>query len=95
MNHTQRLALCITGGVFCWAVAVTACTNQDPPPAIPTVTTVAPAASAALPATTSQPVVIRYNTCQDAADAGALPLTSGQPGYSTRLDRDRDGIACE
>ncbi len=23
------------------------------------------------------------------------PLYAGQPGYSTKLDRDRDGVACE
>jgi hypothetical protein len=27
--------------------------------------------------------------------AGAAPLYRGQPGYSSRLDRDGDGVACE
>ncbi|TXC71232.1 excalibur calcium-binding domain-containing protein [Sphingomonas ginsenosidivorax] len=27
--------------------------------------------------------------------AGAAPIREGQNGYSRRLDRDRDGVACE
>jgi hypothetical protein len=27
--------------------------------------------------------------------AGAAPLYRGQPGYSSKLDRDGDGVACE
>ena len=30
-----------------------------------------------------------------ARSAGAAPLHQGQPGYSTRLDRGGDGVACE
>jgi hypothetical protein len=36
-----------------------------------------------------------YASCAEARAAGAAPLRRGQPGYSTRLDRDGDGIACE
>lgn len=36
-----------------------------------------------------------YASCADAKAAGAAPLYRGQPGYSTKLDRDRDGVACE
>ena len=36
-----------------------------------------------------------YANCTQAKKAGAAPLYSGQPGYSRKLDRDGDGIACE
>lgn len=36
-----------------------------------------------------------YPNCAAARAAGAAPLYEGDPGYSLRLDRDRDGIACE
>lgn len=36
-----------------------------------------------------------YANCTQAKNAGAAPLYSGQPGYSRKLDRDGDGIACE
>lgn len=36
-----------------------------------------------------------YRSCAEARAAGAAPLRSGQPGYSIKLDRDRDGVACE
>lgn len=36
-----------------------------------------------------------YANCADAHAAGVTPLYAGDPGYSTDLDRDRDGVACE
>jgi len=27
--------------------------------------------------------------------AGAAPIRRGEPGYSAKLDRDNDGIACD
>ncbi len=36
-----------------------------------------------------------YRSCAEARAAGAAPLRQGDDGYSTRLDRDRDGVACE
>ena len=36
-----------------------------------------------------------YANCSEARAAGVAPLYTGDPGYSTKLDRDRDGIACE
>jgi beta-lactam-binding protein with PASTA domain len=41
------------------------------------------------------PAAAYYANCTAAKAAGAAPLYSGQPGYSTSLDRDRDGVACE
>ena len=36
-----------------------------------------------------------FSSCAAARAAGAAPLRSGRPGYSRRLDRDGDGVACE
>lgn len=36
-----------------------------------------------------------YRSCAAARAAGAAPLRRGQPGYSRKLDRDGDGVACE
>ena len=36
-----------------------------------------------------------YPNCAAARAAGVAPLYAGQPGYSSNLDRDGDGVACE
>ena len=36
-----------------------------------------------------------YPNCSAVRAAGAAPLYQGQPGYSSHLDRDGDGVACE
>ncbi|MFT3659870.1 MAG: DUF1524 domain-containing protein [Gordonia sp. (in: high G+C Gram-positive bacteria)] len=36
-----------------------------------------------------------YPNCTAVRDAGKSPLLRGQPGYSSKLDRDGDGVACE
>ncbi|WP_225206259.1 excalibur calcium-binding domain-containing protein [Novosphingobium huizhouense] len=36
-----------------------------------------------------------YPNCSSARAAGAAPIRAGDPGYSRKLDRDGDGIACE
>ncbi|WP_243118347.1 excalibur calcium-binding domain-containing protein [Actinomyces wuliandei] len=38
---------------------------------------------------------VYYENCQEARDAGATPIYQGDPGYRDRLDRDKDGVACE
>jgi hypothetical protein len=40
-------------------------------------------------------VDVYYENCSAVRAAGAAPLTSGQPGYSRKLDRDGDGVACD
>ncbi|MEO8284025.1 MAG: excalibur calcium-binding domain-containing protein [Pseudarthrobacter sp.] len=54
----------------------------------------APAAPAPAPAVKA-PAAVSYANCTAVKAAGAAPLYAGQPGYSTSLDRDRDGVACE
>lgn len=41
------------------------------------------------------PAAVYYANCSEVRDAGADPIRVGDPGYSTDLDRDGDGIACE
>lgn len=36
-----------------------------------------------------------YFNCAEARAAGVAPLRRSDPGYSSHLDRDGDGIACE
>lgn len=36
-----------------------------------------------------------FRSCAEARAAGAAPVLIGDPGYSARIDRDRDGVACE
>lgn len=42
-----------------------------------------------------KPASAYYPNCTAAKAAGVAPLYAGEPGYSTKLDRDRDGVACE
>ncbi|MTD15456.1 hypothetical protein GIS00_16090 [Nakamurella sp. YIM 132087] len=36
-----------------------------------------------------------FSNCSEAKAAGAAPVHRGDPGYSSDLDRDGDGVACE
>lgn len=42
-----------------------------------------------------QPADVYYANCSEVRAAGAAPIRRGDPGYSRKLDRDGDGIACE
>lgn len=41
------------------------------------------------------PSSVYYANCSAVRAAGADPIYAGQPGYSSKLDRDGDGVACE
>lgn len=43
----------------------------------------------------STPTGVAYRNCNQAHRAGAAPLRLGDPGYSAKLDKDGDGVACE
>lgn len=47
------------------------------------------------PSTAQSGGSVYYPNCDAVRAAGKAPLYRGQPGYSTKLDRDKDGIACE
>lgn len=38
---------------------------------------------------------VYYANCAAVRAAGAAPIREGDPGYSRKLDRDGDGVACE
>lgn len=45
--------------------------------------------------TTNKSTNVTYKNCSEVRAAGKAPLYKGDPGYSTKLDRDKDGVACE
>lgn len=47
------------------------------------------------PQPAAPPIAASFSSCREARAAGAAPLYIGQPGYSPKLDRDGDGVACE
>ena len=47
------------------------------------------------PATSSAAASGVFRSCAEVRAAGAAPLRRGDPGWSARLDRDGDGVACE
>ncbi|KAA9134407.1 GmrSD restriction endonuclease domain-containing protein [Microbacterium caowuchunii] len=61
----------------------------EPQPAVPE-----PAPAPVEPAP-APPVTAYYENCDAVRAAGAAPLYNGQPGYTRKLDRDGDGVACE
>ena len=38
---------------------------------------------------------VYFRSCKEARAAGYSDIKKGEPGYSSKLDRDGDGIACE
>lgn len=38
---------------------------------------------------------IHFSSCKEAWENGYADIHKGEPGYSTTLDKDHDGIACE
>ncbi|RYQ12045.1 calcium-binding protein [Bifidobacterium pseudolongum subsp. globosum] len=47
------------------------------------------------PQPVQQDTTVYYKNCAAVRAAGKAPLHQGEPGYSSKLDRDGDGIACE
>ncbi|AMO89870.1 excalibur calcium-binding domain protein [Corynebacterium simulans] len=41
------------------------------------------------------PAAAYYPNCAAVRAAGAAPIYAGDPGYSSDLDHDGDGVACE
>jgi len=67
--------------------------GADPAPSTPAPP--APEPAPVDPPVTVDPVGVSYANCAAVHAAGKAPLHSGDPGYSRKLDRDGDGIACE
>ena len=45
--------------------------------------------------TSGSATTVYFKSCKAAKAAGYSDMKRGEPGYSTNLDRDGDGIACE
>ena len=83
--------------------------NTRHSPLVPQVTTTTqyvPPPPAYVPPKTTEPAYIPppvkvpdagvyYANCSAVKAAGAAPIYRGDPGYSSKLDRDNDGVACE
>ncbi|MDF2721941.1 MAG: hypothetical protein K0Q59_1616 [Paenibacillus sp.] len=65
--------------------------EQNPAPA----TTPVPKQPVTTPAPKQQQPFVSYSNCTQVKAAGKAPLRRGDAGYSSKLDRDGDGIACE
>ena len=81
-------------------VSTTAIPETTAPPATEAPTTVKPqplVATTARPTTTAAPTTaaVYYANCDAARAAGAAPISRGEPGYRSALDRDNDGVACD
>lgn len=63
--------------------------TYTPPPAYTPAPAPAPVVQAPALSSTA------YSSCAAVRAAGAAPIYAGQPGYSRKLDRDGDGVACE
>lgn len=69
--------------------------TEEPAPA-PKPAAPLPAAPAPAPAPVEKaPASVYYENCTAVRTAGAAPIRTGDPGYSRKLDRDGDGVACE
>ncbi|MGY3380905.1 hypothetical protein ACVWYS_002862 [Arthrobacter sp. TE12231] len=86
------------------AVVVPAPVAPAPDPYVPAPAYVAPAPAPYVPPAPAPapyvppapaPAAAYYANCTAARQAGAAPIYAGQPGYSSKLDRDGDGVACE
>ena len=49
----------------------------------------------ALSATPAMAVTLPFSSCSDAAAVGVYNIPAGTPGYAPKLDRDKDGVACD
>lgn len=68
----------------------------DPPPAEQPVPVVVPATTVEAPAAaTPAPANVTYKNCRAVWDAIDEPIDPGDPGYSSEMDKDGGGTACE
>jgi hypothetical protein len=73
------------------APPIAATTTPAPPPAY----TTPPQPAYTPPAAVGSDSSVYYPNCAAVRAAGTDPILAGDPGYSSKLDRDGDGIACE
>ena len=54
-----------------------------------------PAIGATKKTSSGNSTTVKFKSCKAAKAAGYSDMKKGEPGYSSNLDRDGDGIACE
>ncbi len=69
--------------------------NTSSAASTPAATTTQPSSSSSANTAPSSSSSAYYANCSAARAAGVTPIYSGEAGYRSGLDRDRDGIACE
>lgn len=89
-RRRKIMTLVIAGAAGVSSLAGLGGTKESPKQTAATTSTTASA-----PAAGAQTVAdISYPNCDAVRAAGKAPLHRGDPGYSTKLDRDGDGVAC-
>ena len=71
------------------AFSVVQAAPAKPAPVKPKAAPAKPAPAKAAPKKTTT-----FSSCAEAKKAGVTNMKKGTPGYSTKLDRDGDGVAC-
>jgi hypothetical protein len=87
----QMLDTCGIAGPV-WPLGGTSMASPQGPPPSGSASGAVPTPAPAPPAPGGD---VYYANCTAARAAGAAPIYSGQPGYRTALDGDKDGVACE
>jgi hypothetical protein len=64
-------------------------------PSTPSTSPMVTSQRAELPARSRTVTAIGYRNCAEVRAAGKAPLHRGDPGYSRKLDKNGDGVACE
>ena len=91
-----RIKNLLQGPCAGWMVAPFQLAAPTPPPTtVPTATTAPPPPPPPAPPPPPPSASVYYANCTAARAAGAAPIYAGEPGYSHKLDRDGDGVACE
>ena len=74
------------------ATLATSPTLEPTPTPAPTVVPTPPPTATT---TAAAAAIVVYKNCAEVRAAGKAPLHRGEPGYSTELDHNGDGVACE
>jgi len=82
------MTLCIAGAAAVGSLFGVAGDSGEPEKAQPAPTTTTTTGQA------GQVADVAYANCDAVRAAGKAPLHRGEPGYSAKLDRDGDGVAC-
>lgn len=69
--------------------------STTPTPTTPSPTSPSPATPSSTTPSSTTPTAVVYKDCAEVRAAGKAPLYRGDPGYSTALDHNGDGVACE